>query len=332
MNQSQVQHHAGIDMSAATFDVVFDEFDAVSFANNPVGHAACATLLAKRTGKTRVVVEATSVYHLDLCLMLANKPHIEVMVANPRHTYAFMQAQGRRAKTDAIDAAGLRDFARVMPFEPWTPPKAHVLEMRALTRYLDQLTRDRTAIQNQLHAAKATASTPKFVVESLAKRALDLDVQMDAVTAELTALAQRHPDIGKHVKNLMTIPGVGAVTATRLVAEFLVLDPAMTSKQISAWAGLDPRPRESGTSVRGKRNISKRGNARVRHALYMPAVSVTRRTNPFSDYYARVADRSSAKMIALVATMRKMLIVSWALFRSEGSYDANRLTPRESAP
>lgn len=332
MSHVQVQHYAGIDVSAATFDVVLDELKAVSFSNTRVGHEACAAMLTKRQGNVRVVVEATSVYHLDLCVVLAKTPRIDVMVANPRQTYAFMQAQGRRAKTDVVDSLGLRDFARTMPFESWKPPAPEVLEMRALTRYVDQLTRDQTAIRNQLHASKATTSAPRFVIESLAKRIKDLDEQLAAAATELAALAQRHAYIAAHVRNLMTMPGVGELTATRLVAEYLVLDPAMTSKQLAAWAGLDPRPHESGTSVRGRRQISKRGNARVRHALYMPALSAIRRKNAFATYYERIADRSAAKMIAVVATMRKMLTVSWALFRTNASYEAERVQRRVATP
>lgn len=332
MNDTQIRHHVGIDVSAATFDVVLDDNAPVSFANDTAGRKACAAWITKRAGRVRVVVEATSVYHLDLCLVLTQSPRCEVMVANPRHTYAFMQAQGRRAKTDAIDAAALRDFARVMAFESWKPPTPEVLELRALTRYLDQLTCDQTAIKNQLHAAKATASTPKVVTESLAQRLHDLSCQIARLEAEFAALAKRHPYIARHIANLATMPGVGELTATRLVAEYLVLDPTMTSKQISAWAGLDPRPHESGTSVRGKRNISKRGNARVRHALYMPALSVIGRENAFASYYNRIAERSAAKMIAVAATMRKLLVVSWALFRSNATYDAARREPREVKP
>lgn len=328
MNHSKIQRFGGIDVSAATFDVALDEGTAVSFANTPAGHAACAALLSKGPGRIRVVVEATSVYHLDLCLALAKTSRIEVMVANPRQTHAFMQAQGRRAKTDMLDAEGLRDFARAMPFEVWTPPASEVLEMRALTRYVDQLTRDHTALRNQLHACKATASAPAFVLASLDNRIRDLDDQLAAVAAELAALAKRHAYIATHVRNLMSMPGVGELTATRLVAEYLVLDRTMTSKEIAAWAGLDPRPRESGTSVRGKRSISKRGNARVRHALYMPALSAIRRKNAFAEYYDRIAQRSASKMIAVVATMRKMLTASWALFRTNAEYDATKLLRR----
>ena len=332
MNQSLVQRHAGIDVSSTTFDVALEGLDPVVFPNTAAGHKACADLLTKGRNNVRVVVEATSVYHLDLCVVLAKTPRVEVMVANPRQTYSFMQAQGRRAKTDRIDAQALRDFGRVMTFEAWKPPGPEVFEMRALTRYLDQLTRDQTAMRNQLHAAESTKSSPKLVLASLAARIKELDAQLTAVTKGLAELANRHEHIAKHIRNLVTMPGIGEVTATRLVSEYLVLDPTMTSKQIAAWAGLDPRPRESGTSVRGKRPISKRGNARVRHALYMPALSAIRRKNAFATYFDRIADRSSAKMIAVVATMRKMLIVSWALFRSNSTFSAVKVAPRETTP
>ena len=332
MNATKVRHHVGIDISARDFHVVIDDAPPAKFDNNAAGHAACLKAITKRAGRVRVVVEATSTYHVDLCLVLASSPRCEVMVANPRHTHAFTQAQGRRAKTDAIDAAVLRDFARVMPFVQWTPPTPEALELRSLTRYLDQLTRDRTALKNQRHALKATATSSDHALLDLAQRILDITSRMKRAEAKLAQLKKAHASIRQHVDNLTTIPGVGELTALRLVAEFLVLDHEMTSKQLAAWAGLDPRPRESGTSVRGKRKISKRGNARVRHALYMPALSISQRKNAFAVYYSRIAGRAAAKMIAITATMRKMLVVAWALFRSNTTYDETRVIARQDRP
>jgi transposase len=299
----------------------------VIFENTAKGHAACVAHLTKRKSPVRVVVEATSTYHLDLSIALGRAANCEVMVANPRSTYAFTNATRRRAKTDAIDAASLCEFARTMKFVPWTPPAPEVLELRAVSRYLDQLTRDQTALKNQLHAASATATMSKFVRDNLAARIWEISTMIVGVEAELARIAKRHPSIAAHLRNLESIPGVGTTTATRLVAEFLVLDPTMTSKEIAAWAGLDPRPRESGTSVKGKRAITKRGNARVRHALYMPALSVSRRENPFSTFFHRVAERSKSSMVAVTATMRKMLTVAWAIFRTGTTFQAERARP-----
>lgn len=331
MNDIARFRFAGIDVSAATLHVVVDDKPAAEFANDAKGHAAIAALLTKRGGAVRVVVEATSLYHLDLCTKLANTEGCEVMVANPRLSYAFTQAQGRRAKTDAVDAGVLRDFARTMTFVAWAPPAPEVVELRSLARYVDQLNCDATALKNQLHAASATASIPAFVRESLQKRILEITAEIARGAGAMEELAKRHDYIAKHIRNLTTAPGIGETTATRLVAEFLVLDATMTSKEISAWAGLDPRPRESGTSVRGKRPISKRGNGRVRHALFMPAMAVSHRDNEFGAFYQRVAERSAAKMIAVTATMRKMLCVTWAMFRKNAKYDPSCVRPTERA-
>ena len=324
----------GIDVSLKELHVAIEGANEVLvFDNDAVGHKKLATRLTKAGRHARVVVEATSTYHLDLAIRLARTPRCEVMVANPRATHAFHNARSVRAKTDKVDARTLVEFARSMPFVPWVAPDKAVLELRAIAVYLEQLIKDQTRAKNQLHAASATDTVPDWVADQLRRRIDELETAIEQAAAKLAEHAEAHAFIAETVRRLETIPGIGELTALRLTALFLVLDPTMTSKEITAWAGLDPRPKESGTSVRGRRPISKRGNSRARASLYMSAVTACRGKGPFRALYTRISGTKEApkkpKMVGLVAVMRKMLTIAWALHRTKTTWSAEKAFPSE---
>jgi transposase len=322
----------GIDVSLDELHVALEGEDEVFVvSNDAAGHKKLAKRLIKGGRHAKVVVEATSTYHLDVAILLARTSRCEVMVANPRSTHAFHNARNVRAKTDRVDARSLMEFARTMPFVPWTAPEQSVLEFRAFAVYLEQLIKEQTRTRNQLHAASATDTASRWVVDQLRKRLDELGTAIELATAKMAEHASAHPVLAAAVERIVTIPAIGQLTAMRLTALFLVLDSSMTSKEITAWAGLDPRPKESGTSVRGRRAISKRGNARARASLYMSAVTATRMQGPFRALYVRISGTKEApkkaKMVGIVAVMRKMLITAWALHRTQTTWCAEKAFP-----
>lgn len=319
----------GIDVSAATLHVAIeDESAGLTFQNNAKGHTALIKVLTSRRRCARVVLESTSTYHLDISIALAEHPRCEVMVANARATKHFHEARNVRAKTDKVDAESLCEFARIMDFVPWPLPKQVALDLRAFSRRLAQLVKHQTRIKNQLHAAAASPTTPSLLIEDLEDELAQLVERIERTQERMLKVAQGDEEINAQVERLATLHGVGARTAACLVAEYLFIDLEMTSKQISAWAGLDPRPRESGTSLKGQRGISKRGNARLRAVLFMPAMTTIRKAGPFKDLYDRVAKASGIKLKGIVAVMRKLLVVSWAMFRTKTAFNAELTSPR----
>ena len=324
------QHrHAGIDVSAKELHAAIEGTEEVLlFDNTPAGHKRLLKVLTKRGVAARVLVEATGAYHLDVALALARHKRCSVMVANPRMTKHFHQAQGIRAKTDKVDARSLLAFVQRMPFVPWEPPNDQLLELRATTRYAAQLVKQQTRLKNQLTALGASEISPSWVSTDIQESLTELAHRIERARQRARDIAHQDPKVQLQVEHLDAIPGIGPDTAVALVAEFSVLDREMSAKQIAAWAGLDPRPRESGTSVRGRRPISKRGNARVRAMLYMPALSVSRDKGPLGDFYRRIETRSARKSVALIAAMRKLLTVAWALHSTGSAWDENKVRPR----
>ena len=155
---------AGIDVGARELVVAIAGKESVkprSFTNQHESFVELLRWLREYQVK-RVVLEATGVYHLDLALYLHNAKGIELMVLNPRAARHFAEACLTRTKTDCIDASSLAEFGLRMPFEPWQPPNDAILALRACSRRLAALTRQRTRAKNQLHALRSTDSTPRF--------------------------------------------------------------------------------------------------------------------------------------------------------------------------
>jgi transposase len=319
---------AGVDVSALTLHVALEGHDDVhEFDNDTKGIEALLRWLRRGRRRVRVVVEVTGLYHLDLALALDKQHLVRVSVVNPRATKSFQAAANIRAKTDRVDARALCEYAKRMEFTEWTAPKHVDLELRARVRHVEQLTKDETRLKNRCHALDAAAATPGYVREQTAQQLAFVQHQIEAAKRALTAFVSQHAAFQAGVVRLTTIPGIGEWTAQRLIAAFLLLDPEMTSKQLTAWAGLDPRPRQSGTSLDGKRSISKRGSSHVRAALYMPALSASRHNEPLRRLHERVT-RTKPEKVGLTAVMRKLLVISWAMHRNETNWNADLAAPR----
>lgn len=319
----------GIDVSAKTLHVAIRGLkELLEFENTAKGHKKLGRVLTKRGQSARVVVESTGTYHLDLALFLDSLKDCQVMVANPRTTKAFHSAQSQRAKTDSVDARSLAEFAFRMPFTAWVRPSKEALQLRSVARYRNQLVVQKTRLTNQLHAVEATDSTDAWIIEEQRSQIQDVERRIKRAEAEMERQAKGQPELWTQVERFMTVPGVGLNTAIQVASEFMLLDRTMTSKEITAWAGLDPKPRQSGTSVRGNNAISKRGSSRMRLMLFMPALVAVRGDTPFRALHRRITERTGTKMKGVIAVMRKLLTVLWSMYRNESAYDPDKASPR----
>lgn len=322
---------AGIDVSAKELVVAIvrgrGERHHLTLPNTPEGHATLLRALKKRAGGCRVVLEATGNYHLDLALTLANAKGVELMVVNPMAARRFAQSQMRRAKTDKVDADSLLEFCLRMEFEPWVPPSAATLELRAVTRYLGSLIADQAAVKNRLDAANATCATPAYVLDDLRSQLEAARARIDACQAEAERVAATDPELASKVELLDSMPGIAARSAVLLLGELAVLDPEMGPDEIVAHAGLDPRPKQSGTRD-APRKISKIGNARLRAALYFPAVTAARCNPGVRAWYESLIARQKPAFVAHVAVMRRLLRVAWVILCTKKPWNDALFLPR----
>lgn len=316
--QKDKEQVVGIDVSAKTLQVallgVDGDLTEMEFPNTPTGHKNLVEKLTKKGRSARVVLEATGTYSLDAAIALTGHPQIAVMVVNPKSARKFAEAQMRRAKTDRVDAKSLLEYAQRMEFVRWQRPDSVRLELRTIARRITALKGEHVAEQNRLKAATATFETPSAVLDDIALGLQQLQARIDQLEAQALDLLQRTPELSEAYRCITSIRGVADRSAIRILAELLLLAPDMSPREVVAQAGLDPRPRQSGARD-GQRSISKVGNAYLRAALYMPAVSAVRLEPAVAAFHQRLTGRGKRPIVSIVAVMRKLLSSIWVMLR-----------------
>ena len=292
-----------------------------SFANTAQGHAALCGFLASGPQRVRVALESTGLYGLDLAYALHREARIEVMVANPRAVRHFASALMQRSKNDRLDAVVLREFAARMPFQAWVAPSAHCFALCAVTRRLETLTEQCTAEKNRQHAASLSAAIPSAVRRDLQRSVRSIQRAIVRLTREAQRILEADPLLASSYRLLLTAKGIGPTSALRLLAETALLSEDLDVRQWVAYAGLDPREYQSGSSVHKRVRISKTGNRHLRRALYMPALVAVRHEPHLRAFYQHLLAHGKCKMQALVAAMRKLLHAVYAMLKHRQPYD-----------
>lgn len=317
----------GIDVSARTLDVAVEGLEGqtqLEFANTPTGHSRLIRRLNK-TGRTaRIALEASGIYSLDLALALHRAPRIEVMVVNPRASRDFAKAFLHRSKTDALDARVLLEFARRMPFLPWQPPAAKVLELRAFARRITALVKMRSQEKNRLHTTRHCQQLPAAIRNDIEVNLRHLDRRIERLEEQAVDVAWSDLRLRRELALLTSMRGVGRASALQILAELRVLPEDLQPRQWVAYAGLDPRTFESGESVAKPARISRVGNRYLRCALYMPALVACRYEPNVKAFYERLIDRGKKPKQAIVAVMRKMLYSFHGMLRHGTEFEGEK--------
>lgn len=311
----------GVDIAKRTFDVALLRVTKLrhkQFANNAVGFKQLDIWLSKHSITTvHVCLEATGIYGEALAEHLHKAGHV-VSVVNPACIKAFAQTELQRNKTDRADAALIARFCQEKKPDRWTPAPVEIRELQALVRHLDSLIQTRTQLANRLSTAQAGS-----VIESLRNLIEAVDAEIEQTQRKIRDHIDNHPDLKKCRDLLTSIPGIGAQTAAKLLAEIEHLREYKHARQAVAYAGLSPQHRESGESIRGRTKLSKIGNSRVRKALYLPAVVALRHNPIIRDLANRLALRGKCKMVIIGAAMRKLLHLAFGVLKTRKPFDEN---------
>ena len=308
----------GIDISKDSFHVelsVNDKLRHRRFTNRKEGFAELSAWLTKhKATAVHACLEATGPYSEALALYLHEQGQT-VSVVNPAQIKAFGQSELLRNKDDRPDAGLIRRFCEKQQPAAWTPPPAHFRELQALSRHLENLLETRQQQRNRLET-----TTAKAVVKSLRKLVTQLDAEIKRTERQLNDHVDRHPDLKQQCQLLESIPGIGQPTAIKLLAEIEALGQYKSARQVAAYAGLTPRNIRSGT-MRGQTRLSKTGNARVRKALFLPAL-VAKRYNPVvRNFCQRLAGYGKNKMQLVGAAMRKLIHIAFGVLKSGKVFD-----------
>lgn len=323
--------YVGIDVSARELTVVVQtegQFEgARTFANTAAGHQQLRRHLHRDRGPVRVCLEASGNYSLDLCLTLHADAGIELSVINPRLGRRFAKSLNTRSKTDPVDARVLCLYAERMPLVPWQPPSRASLQLRALTRAVDALTRMLTQEKARQHAAEASVALPRLVASEMKRHQRYLEQRIGRLRREAVRIIGTDPELGRRFRLLQTTPGVAETSALHILGELAVLPATLDARQWVAHSGLDPRQHRSGSSVEWVPRLSKVGNRRLRRALYMPALVAVKHDPYLHGFYQRLCANGKAPLQAIAAAMRKLLHALYAMLSLDQPYDGARLCP-----
>lgn len=306
----------GIDVSKHSLDIFDDAIGAAeSIANAP--QPITEQVARWRCDNVFVVFEATGVYDQELTAQL-HQAGIRFARINPARARDFARASGRLAKTDAIDARMLADFARVMLPPQCPAPDLARTALAVLAKRRDQLVQMRAQEKNRRSEAR-----DHTMIEAI-RRLIDfLDGEIVVIEARIAALIEAEAPLSENARLIRSIPGVGPVACMQLIAQMPELGQ-IGPKQIAALAGLAPLNVDSGTH-RGKRSIGG-GRKRVRDALYMAALNAIRRSSSFRTFYQRLRAAGKPAKLALIAVARKLLTVLNAILRDRRPYLAAHAT------
>jgi transposase len=321
----------GIDVAARKLVVIGERLALAEYENTAAGRSKLVNALSRSPQPVRVVLEATGMYFLDLACELA-AAGIAVMVVNPKPapgseqgaTHHFAEAILQRRKNDPVDAAMLREYGRRMDFVSWQPPRHELFGFRALTREVQALSKTVAAARNRLHAITATKLAPAVLIGALERQIADNQALINELVAAAVAQTESDPELARLLARTDSVPGFAAKAAVLVIGELAVLPP-MTARQWVAQAGLDVREETSGTSLARRPRLSKRGNKRLREALFYPALTAARCCPAAAAFVDRLVAHGKTRLQAIVALMRKLLHGLHAMWRNDEDFDAEKL-------
>jgi transposase len=311
----------GIDISKLKFNVCLiqqsGKLKHKLFPNTQSGFTQLKEWLSKRgVERVHACLEATGTYGEALALFLHQTGHT-VSVINPAAVKAFAQSRLSRTKTDKVDAELIARFCQAQEPGAWTPLPAEVRELQALVRRLESLIEMHVAEENRLSSGLTVDAVQRSVEEHLAY----LKEQIKRTEELIRQHINNHPTLKRQSELLDSIPGIAETTAAHLLAEITDIKQYRSARQVAAYAGLVPRERQSGSSVRGRTRLSKIGNARLRRALYFPAITALRCSSFFQSWAEGLQQRGKSKMSVICAVMRKLLHVAYGVLKSEKPFD-----------
>lgn len=242
-----------------------------------------------------------------------------VSVVNPLRVKGYSQSLLQRNKTDSADAGLLAQFCKLHTPELWTAPSLQVRQLRALVDRLQVLKDISLAEGNRLQINAENA-----LLKASIQAHLDwLDNCIKALQKQIDDHIDAHPDLAKDAALLTSIPGLGAVTVAKVLGYLGDVRRFDSAKALSAFLGVTPRRKESGSSLKGRSSFSRAGHAAMRKALYMPAL-VALRYNPLVKAFGeRIKLTGLAPKAVVGACMHKLAMLIYGVLRSGQPFDVN---------
>lgn len=291
----------GIDVSKHFLDIcILPTGETMHIANNKYGYKKIVTIFSKYENIFRIVMEHTGGYQKNIAEYLIQKG-FPVSVVNPIRIRYFAKANGKRAKTDIIDALILAQYGLIHKPELTKNTDHNLEELRQMVHRRANLVEILTSERNSLEKNPGTAETKsiKHIINVLEK-------EIQKITLFVRECIKNNPELKRKSEILQTVSGIGAECAALLVSEVPELGK-VSRRQIAALIGLAPINRDSG--MKKGHAFIQGGRRNVRCSLYMPTIVASTQCNPvLKDYYNRLVANGKPKKVAIIACMRKLVI------------------------
>lgn len=321
----------GIDVSKDTLALCYGTVDQqqiqqiiepVTYTNNIKGFQELISYAQKKTEQLKAplyfVMEATGVYYENLAYFL-NEKHQKVIVILPNKTKNYSKTLSIKSKTDPLDARMITQFGLERQMQLWSVPSPLMKAIKALTREYQSKKDIAAQIKNQLHAEK---HSHKPLKESLKRNQASLaffEKQLTEIEKQIKDIVKQDDDLNDRINKVDKIEGVGFMTIVSIISETNGFALIENAKQLASYAGLDVVYNESGLK-KHKTTISKKGNKRLRKAVYMPALSACRHNLKLKALYIRLVTKKGTKKVALIAVARKLLLLIYTIFTKNVEY------------
>jgi len=312
-------------------DLTLELYSHKTFGNTAKGFELLTNWVSKLSNadvELIYVMEATGVYHESLAYYLSDRgDRLSIVLPNKISNYS--RTLDVKTVTDKTASEAITRFGLERKLDNWEPPKGVYRSLRQLTRERDQVVATRTIAKNQLHAEEAEAYPNKKSIARTKKLIAFLDKQEQEIKEELAQMIKEDEEVKRIVVLLCSLPGIGLLTAATILGETNGFDLIRNKRQLASYAGLDVKEKQSGTSVKGKPRISKKGNRYLRKAMHLPALTAIRHDERFKAIFARIVSKHGIKMKAAVAIQRKLLEMAYTLYKKQEKYNHEYLTKSE---
>jgi len=271
--------------------------------------------------KGEFIYEPTGPYS-NYLRAFAAEHEVRVVEVNPKKSANFAKALGNRSKTDVVDAKMLSTFSTLLTEEDFRIPEIDesAEQLGAYLRSYEMIQKTRTMLSNHLHSLEYKSGVTRKLKDSLEKELGHLGAIEDELEKEMEAYAEDHQETREDLGNLLSVKGIGVISAMSLLYLFRKY-PGANRNEITALAGLDPVRRQSGSSLNGGRKISRAGDPLLRKVLYLACMNCIQHNESMKAFYSHlVSDNHKKPKVALVACMRKLLLIAHHLTVTKSTY------------